>query len=309
MAIIKTLLFLFFFFTFSFLAYSQDYISLISEDATWGIREEGGDGNGFEYLNVSNYHFLGDTIISDTLYKKLFRDTLYLGGIREEGTQVFYRPAFFKDRLIYDFGMSIGDTITLECGRFACKSLVVLNVDTLTLEDGLPRKRQKMLVISNYFEPVNYEVDWIAGIGSQQSLIEDDFCYFSDLEKLGPTCSQRLLCFSINGEMLYTNSDTLINECPPPLILSSAKKQFLKDFKVNIFPNPAFSLLHYEIQASKKGIDLLEIQLIDAFGHRIFTNKTNKLSGQIDTHQLSKGFYVLVFKLAQGISSKKIIKN
>jgi hypothetical protein len=70
-----------------------------------------------------NYGIIGDTVIHDTAYAKLymlFDTTLsinnvkeYMGGIRQENKKVLFRPAYWSrpDILLYDFSAKIGDTI------------------------------------------------------------------------------------------------------------------------------------------------------------------------------------------------------
>ena len=98
--------------------YSQ---SLVAENKIWSNVRHGTE-YGYDY--DSHYiKFLGDTLISETLYKKVYRsnDSLmtnwsFEGSIRETDTgSVFYIPRNSVDEsLLYDFGVKEGDSIVYE---------------------------------------------------------------------------------------------------------------------------------------------------------------------------------------------------
>lgn len=310
--------FLLFFYSSLHTLTAQETLSIIDENAVWVERYIAGDGNGYYVNNLSVITIKGDTIISDTTYSKLYRNNKFQGGLREEGKKVFYRPSVylntsFQDQLIYDFSLSLGDTITLNCLKrnsgVRCKRLVVLKVDTIVLNDNQLRKRQHMKVIRNYLEPVNYNVYWIEGIGSQQALLEDDFCYFFDLEKFGPLCGQRLVCYSLNGQMLYSNSDSSFQSCPPPFIVGANYPEILQDVSIQLFPNPSSIELSYEINSSVRKHTLEEINILNLYGKNVLHLKNGAIKQAIDISRLSKGLFLITFKFSEGRVIKRFVKN
>lgn len=299
--------------------FAQDQLTLANEKAVWVVRHNSSDGINPPSNKLSVYQFKGDTIISDTIYKKLMAENLFQGGVREEGKKVFLRSWSYDndkeefqsvERLIYDFSLNKGDTITLHCSpNNGCKQLLTLEVDSILYSDNKVRRRQLMKVIGNYQEPRDYEVYWIEGIGSTQALLEDDFCFFNDREKISPTCGQRLVCYSLDGLLAYSNSDSTFNECPPPFIISAENTLTLKNLEVKLYPNPASSYLSYELSFSKNNYILEEISILNLYGQVVFSKTTNKLKKEIDIRHLPKGLFSLHFRFRKGISVQQFFKN
>ena len=87
-------------------------------NAIWNVNIEG-SGPIKEVL----YGLKGDTLINDTIYNKLYTlsDTTlsnenmkdYIGGFRQEGQKVWFKPAYWTEPniLLYDFSASVGDTV------------------------------------------------------------------------------------------------------------------------------------------------------------------------------------------------------
>lgn len=77
------------------------------------------------------------------------------------------------------------------------------------------------------------------------------------------------------------------------------------DNSVFIFPNPATTLLNYEI---KNNIDIASIAINDISGKEIYKS-SNVLSNAIDVSTLSSGVYFVTFKSDKNAVTKKFIKQ
>lgn len=95
---------------------------------------------------TSNYHrFYGDTIINDTLNKKVwvsedenYEEWYFFDSfIREENKKVYYREMFQSEGLIYDFNLQIGDSVLLNNIRAVDNLwLKLTEIDSVQTTDG-----------------------------------------------------------------------------------------------------------------------------------------------------------------------------
>ncbi len=110
--------------------YGQDYVPFNSEYAKWNEATYV-IGLGFEGWSNQIIELNGDTLIGDTLYKKVFHSTedIYIGALREDSLKrIYFRPhdtegllqddyslwfpSFNEDYLLYDFdNIQVGDTL------------------------------------------------------------------------------------------------------------------------------------------------------------------------------------------------------
>ncbi|MBN2164915.1 MAG: T9SS type A sorting domain-containing protein [Marinilabiliaceae bacterium] len=182
-----------------------------------------------------------DTVINDTVYKKLyiFYDTTfnkntatYIGGIREdENKRVYYKgdtiihdfkPMVdfhnYEEILLFDFSVSIGDTIwegNYPEGVFQ----IVSNIDTIQIEGGWRRR----IHFQNY-----YWVKWIEGIGSTKGLLFTS----GDLPTNG--LDNNLICLIQGNEIKYFNNN--YNDCIP--IITGIETYQNNNSAINVYPNP-----------------------------------------------------------------------
>jgi hypothetical protein len=166
---------------------SQDYIPFPSDSASWNITTYlFGDCNplmGDNCQYTDKFIVKGDTMIDNEKYTKLYLvsgttiDNLtYLGGFREDSTKkVFYRGDIFFDSyvcdsmindtteiLLYDFGLSIGDSI--KNINFKCAKELVYDIDSVEYAG----KKRKRFTIQRY-GAINDNY-WIEGVGSTKGL-------------------------------------------------------------------------------------------------------------------------------------------
>lgn len=207
--------------------YSQNVFP--TSDAIWNIQINGKE----------NYYGLsGDTIIADKFYNKLYllNDTIisadskdeYIGGFRQEGKMVWYRPAVSvlryaddipaEETVLFDFSKSVGDTVwhnLLYQGRHLYMGE---NITASIIHDIVDSEYGRIYKTSQY---INNSYDgiidlhtmmgktdsWIEGIGNYGGLF-----WFLDYPSMAGGSSFKLACFKQGDEVKYIDNNTC-NTC------------------------------------------------------------------------------------------------
>lgn len=143
----------------------------------------------WDYSEMCAIAIKGDTLINGTTYQKFYsRDVSgekFYALIREDSTtkKIYYWSAT-AERVLYDFSLNIGDTISYQLGSHYVKSIDSVKIDSFWYK-------------TFYFESVTSQAEWpytvIENIGCVRSL---DFPIFSAY-KSGR--SHYLNCFFNNG--------------------------------------------------------------------------------------------------------------
>jgi hypothetical protein len=219
----------------------------------------------------------GDTIIDTLTYKKLyiFYDTVFnvnratcVGGIREDDQKrVFFKGDSmihfskpmneyygYKEIMLYDFSLEIGDTIkNINC-RPEDDIIIVNDIDTVLVGNTL-RKRF-------HFKYYTW-VQWVEGIGNLRGLL------FTSGEIPNNGMYDDLICFKQNDTLLYFND--LYIDCIPPI--TGIKARPMDDVPCRVYPNPATgNNIEFDLgDESFKTIDVIDgnglvIDKIDANG-------------------------------------------
>jgi Secretion system C-terminal sorting domain len=243
------------------------------------------------YTTEYRMYLSGDTLIDGMTYKKIYgidwQGDLLVGMIREDSTRkVFIRGnAIFANGecndsiidgaevLLYDFGLSAGDTI-VGCMH----SDKILEIDSIDV-DGTLRRRFK---IEN--NAILNEEYWIEGIGSTLGLFGSFVYEFENFWKLR--------CFK-NMDLTFTNGDSNIDENCNTIVDAIA----LDIKQVNIFPNPTNSSLHIE------NLEVNETVMIYSLMGQILIKEqatTNIL--ELDVSNLPNGVYLVGIKRSERIS-------
>jgi hypothetical protein len=122
-------------------AYSQDYYPLPFEGGVWQEDYSYAAPN-FVSGELTLYYFDGDSIIGVDLYKKVYKEgnyismssmgtitedfpKTYFGGMRQDtvAKRVYYiGPDSLSEELLYDFDLSVGDTL-----KFLCPGLSLIH--------------------------------------------------------------------------------------------------------------------------------------------------------------------------------------
>ena len=227
------------------ITFSQEYeyIPFPDSGAIWSEYYQDGWG-AEEYMVYERFALNGeDTVINDLTYKKLyiFHDTTfnksnasYVGGIREdENKRVYFKGDYeihsFKpsyqnthnhdELLLYDFSLSIGDTLKEGNLSYEEDFIILTSIDTILIGNSY-RKQYKFN---------NRMVKWIEGIGNLRGLL-----FSSGGLKLGGPDGE-LICFKQNNKILYFNN--YYDDCMP--FITGIETYQYNNSAIIVYPNPA----------------------------------------------------------------------
>lgn len=292
---------------------AQQYHPLLDSGAVWNQTVTYGDWNNGPVYFTTGYHLftLGDTVIQSVTFKKLWAeptfaytidngsysggnftaDPVLIGGLMEDPEmKVWFRPLknsegfgcndmMYGDSvyLMYDFGVSVGDSI-----QSMYYPSLVDSMDSVQLLNGEYRKRYWL---NNIW---NNEV-WIEGIGSSRGLLSSQDYLFE--------CLSNLCCYIKGNEVLYSGSYdfSIIADCGTFLLLVYSNP--FSKLILELSPNPATDFL--TIHFSSPDYSTAEIRIADLLGRNLFSGEiksgesrsvsTEKWSGSVVHCQLWKG--------------------
>ncbi|MFT5278539.1 MAG: hypothetical protein ACI9P8_000165, partial [Bacteroidia bacterium] len=246
---------------------------------------------GFIIFN-SDMFLSGDSIVEGVTYKKFIaildiapNSPSLEALIREDvGLEKVYIYSQGEEKLLYDFDMTVGQTVTVQ-GSLCEAELTVASVEMVMI-DGIERERYN-------FEGGVQEY-WIEGIGSELSPLNPGFyeCNMSDVDPW-------LRCF-YDGAALHFQNPNVVEDCPD-LITSVAQ---IDEKILVVFPNPAKETLNI---VTTNG-HVRQIELINSLG-QVEINKSVSLTlqSQIDISHLSAGMYQLRMTWADGATRVKVL--
>jgi len=214
------------------------------------------------------YTICGDTIVDGYTYSKLHitYDTVlcgkklgeFLGGLRQEEQKIYFLPYSGNEFLLYDFGVSIGDSVYINYGfryhfggigqgglkdyhsfKNYAKTLIVLNIE---VKNGI---KQIYLGEDAWIEDI-----WYEGFGSVLGLFNAGRIDILD----GYSFDFQLQCFKYNDTIKYM-SNYECQKCFCKNVVEVKEKCFNTEI-LNIFPNPTNDILNIEI-AENVNIQLL----------------------------------------------------
>ena len=263
------------------------------------------EGNQWSMVNYtfagifsSTYRIEGDTIINGINYKKMWytnqdpsiADWTLEKYIREDSTQKVYQlNASNEERIIYDFGLSVGDTIVSNVSPE--QNSIVTALDSIELNDATKRKR--LTITSLYCADWNIEEFWIEGIGGRNYAF-----YYVDVFCQTDT-GLSLRCFSNNGNFLYGSADS--NNCFIPTSINE-----LEQTNIKIFPNPTQDILNLEYDET---LEIEQLKIFDFQGQMIRSLQVENDFSQISIADFPKGVYYLKIETARSeFIVKKFIK-
>ena len=176
-----------------------EYRPFVVEGKEWTSQEMTGKDGRTTYF-IASYLISGDAVVNGDSCKKLWR--------KEEGGEYrFFRYLLERDRkvyalyedyrwLVYDFGMTVGSTITSDE-----YSATLESIDTLMRNGELYRRFYVNLRYDNNREGWHYNGKnvWIEGIGSLCGPLMSFECHNYGTK----TCS-------LNGEVIFTSEDFVL---------------------------------------------------------------------------------------------------
>jgi Secretion system C-terminal sorting domain len=209
------------------LAQTNKYFPLPDSNATWFSWKSSCPCPPGIQLEIWDW-FTGDTIIGSFTYKKIQEYTFrqndglstfgYVGAIRQDTSQkkVFYRlPSSTADTLLYDFNLSVGDTIPKNW-YINSGTHIISSIDSI-------------LVGATYHKRFNFPMAFttealIEGVGSTMGLLLPLY--------QGVEYSSFLYCFTENGQNLFIHPNGFCDTNPTNI------DEQEKDISLTISPNP-----------------------------------------------------------------------
>lgn len=230
---------------------------------------------------------IGDTLINDTLYQKLYvsHDSLfankeYKAAIRFDSSRIFVR--FSHDELFYDFNLEDRDTAEVYHGGY--NRLYHVRIDSTDSVEmgGIQRKR----LFVTYFEEghdVTFQDIWIEGMGSKKDGLLLRVCYFCT----GNGYVESVLCYKENDRLLY--SDTAYNTCFYQNV-ETRIKQKPPTQSLHIYPTILTSSRVVHIHAAER---IKCIRVFNVQGREVCRRTPNVRSLSLHLNQLNAGVYIL----------------
>ncbi|MGC8864164.1 MAG: T9SS type A sorting domain-containing protein [Bacteroidales bacterium] len=205
------------------------FLSLTSETSFWSLVEIH-CLPGYNSYTSRYYAFKGDTVIGETIYKKLYatekpeQTEWYFWGLYREDTttgKVWYRSIFPEiEGVAYDFSAQPGDTVFVFNPAFSAEPIRLTVQEKTSIEIGGKLRRQLKM-----WEPQHLQSEtWIEGIGSLYGIKN------SGMSWAGAACgSEELLCFWENEINIFQNPAyaTCFFEYTGKKDISTAKPQIL----------------------------------------------------------------------------------
>ncbi len=268
----------------------------------WGYCSSGGF---LENPKLDFRTLYGDTIINGITYSKLYllKDTIlnknnlarFIGGVRSNLDKVYmYDDGAEKERLLYDFSVSKGDTVDF-CENnpwdFGFDRLVVEK----TVTKDINGNSHKLIELYDIDSWVAYSV-WIENIGGDFGL-EKPYSYLTDNNP--PSVS--LVYFKMSNERYYIDEN-----CNCFKQTSSITKA--KSTSALVYPNP---LTLNSVVKMSSNEEFSEIEIYDLFGKTIVSSKGIFSEYKLNNNLLRSGIYVLKIKLRnkENYITKILVKN
>ena len=259
--------------------FGQEYHTLIDTNKIWSVLLI--NGTNPYYKSTHFIKFKGDTIINDTMYKKVlkaedeFHNNWELNGfIREDSTQkVYYKYNLaVNEKLIYDFQTNINDTFYFTQYEY----LTVCGFDSIKINDHYRK-------VINLCSPQSYILEkWIEGIGSTRGVIYSGYSLItgSDFE---------LLCFYENDTLSYIDSS--YNECYYNTY--GVIENIFVNSSFIIYPNPATQTINISFNNQQNMPYTFE--LYNNYGEIIFKKQIIN-STSFELSNISNGVYFYIIK-------------
>lgn len=272
---------------------SQNYVPIQESGVTWRVDKVSCVYCTADFVTCTcskfQYTLQGDTTVGSYTYKKIHRewqdidefevtDSGYVGALRQEinNKRAYYLiPNTTIDTLLYDFNLSIGDTLPPSYIHEASNSIIV-EIDSILLGYNY----HKTYRIGNISHTL------IEGIGSTAGLLES--LQFFEV-------SYHLKCFSLSSGYHHVFDGS--NDCDIITNIPQTEK-----INIQISPNPATETLII------KGDTPARITLCNTIGQTVaeFVN-----TNQINVGALANGIYVLQLYDINGelLKSEKVVKE
>ncbi len=278
------------------LSYSQTNVYL-QNNPSWGITSLCAEPYPCINNRQLNYYTNGDTVINSLLYKKIMEkgkgfyswnapppsncqnsgSYTYVNSsasyfIRSNNKQMFVRGVFdLNEQLLYDFNLSVGDSLPLSYNNFDSHILVTA-IDSFITPFGY---RKRFTLSGNTW--AQYLIE---GVGTNKGLVES--------LQIGFDCGYDLTCYGLNNISYYPSS------AGPTCELSVGLKEIRKPINYNVYPNPFITTVNIQFEET---IEYGELELYNMYGQKVKSSVIQSSNSALVTRDgLDLGIYCLYLK-------------
>lgn len=275
---------------------AQNYVPFPTDSARWKVSYGSGALGCPSLVAEYQYEISGDTVISSVTYHKITKtgytnnffcyppDWGYVGCYREDTLKhIYFIPrSAASDTLLYDFNLSIGDTVQGYLTCFCMEPIVVDSIDSILVGNGY---RRRYIVDGCNNMAQGYAL--IEGIGSSRGLLDCIASFES---------GALLDCFSDHGQTIYPDTTTFC----PILIESVAETQ---EMKWSVYPNPAADVITFQ---SNDYSGRLLITITNLTGQIVRSENISASDGgfTVSRNGLPSGIYFIEILDEQGRTSR-----
>lgn len=271
----------------------------INEDSKWNVVSVY-----YDEKRTTYYSFLGDTVIGDQTWLKLYSswDTLFVlnlhyhGLIHSSDGIVLFQDVNNNIRTLYNFNLGVGDSVFFNIPMMPQK-IAINKIDSVQI-NGLYFKRFTFdePIGINVFDALN-EV-WIEGIGSHHGLL-----FPCSPRKFASEWPDKLdLTCSFTEEIQYWDNPSY-NGCYINIILD---KEELSTNLYKVYPNPFKDYII--IENGNLNVDITTIDIYDIQGNIVYSERTPNTIHRIVLNNLPVGIYYVRLNKDGNITNKKIVK-
>jgi hypothetical protein len=278
------------FLCFSFLSmnlFSQN--EYFSNNVSWGV-EHGAQGPWYGNYDRVKYSVQGDTVIENTLYKKIYEAGIYISYqstspenpwqqntysettinnplprliVRSQGMRMYkWNTQNQIEELLYDFDVAVGDTMYIHPEMFFYP-IVVESVDSILIAGEY---RRIIEVVSTELEEIICPT-FIEGIGNLKAHLDGiTFVDVSDIKS-------NLICYSYNDEYFQIDFNYELMPSSEECEYVVGIEEIVDYSKLRLYPNPIDGNGSIQISGIDKSENIL-ITFFDLTGKCIHSVKT-----------------------------------
>lgn len=261
--------------------------NIIYDNGVWNQKFHsilwGHGGISSESTSYSTYQTLGDTIIGDSIFLKMFKNQAFNGLLFSDESKVYYGNNPNSLYLMFDFSLMPGDTFAFMAPNYPgiLKSWVT-SVDSIEIK-GITRKRIQFKNFSGY----GLGPQWIEGIGDVNfGGIETNYSYV-----VYDNNTTTLLCYMQNNNKIY-------GTCTLGTFETTRNNA--------IYPNPTHNYLRIELCEFEKPV---KVKLLNLNGKKLLEVYCNDNESTLDLTSFHAGMYILQLWDTQKFVSKIIVKE
>lgn len=297
--------------TFSFLiSFSQGTINFADPEATWNVAKTFPNGNPldpwFIETTTTVYGFIGDTIIDNDLWLKLYQtsdssflnDLLFMGLVKEESGIVYFNDTLNNIDTLYNFNLKVGDSVLYNFYGMESEYLEIINIDSFEINNSF---HKRYYIEESSLEPFYLEEFWIEGIGSIHGPLFAKYPVVFSNELNAD--SLFVTCYKSDNNIIWNNPN--YDSCFVHIVMSINEEQ---NNQLILFPNPVNDILKIDIQ--ENNYKTARISVYNILGS-LKSEKTfdNLEPLEIDVTKLLSGIYIMRIEIDNKNYIREIIKE